>query len=113
MAGLNGRAIKSHYGAPDQALECGGSAIWIYDDPAAVRRALVRLSIPLYATFLEAGQGIDRICIPAHRFQSAAPTPRPPHLAPLGGPLRAPPGTPPPVPPPPPGPRLGPTDLRR
>ena len=89
MAGLSERAIKSHYGAPDRTLDCGGSAIWIYDDPGAVRRALVRLSIPLYATFLEAGQGIDQICIPADRFQSAAHTVGPDHLAPLEGPLEA------------------------
>jgi len=54
-----------------------------------VRRALVRLSVPLYATFLAAGQGIDRICIPADRFQSAAHTVGADHLAPLEGPLEA------------------------
>ncbi|HXP74402.1 MAG TPA: hypothetical protein VN823_09660 [Stellaceae bacterium] len=89
MADLDERAIKSHYGAPDRTLDCGGSAIWVYDDPAAVRRALVRTSPPLYATFLEAGQGIDRICIPADRFASASRASGPERLAPLEGPLEA------------------------
>jgi hypothetical protein len=87
MPGLDERAIAAHYGAHDRTLDCGGSAIWVYDDPAAVRRALVRISPPLYATFLEPDQGIDRICIPADRFLSAAHTIGPGHLAPLAGPL--------------------------
>lgn len=85
MPGLDEQAIKAHYGAPDRTLDCGGSAIWVYDDAAAVRRALVRISPPLYATFLEAGQGIDRIYIPADRFLSANHA----HLSPLDGPLVA------------------------
>jgi hypothetical protein len=30
-------------------LDCGGIAVWIYDDPASVRRALVSLSPVLSA----------------------------------------------------------------
>lgn len=70
MRGLDERAIKAHYGTPDQTLDCGGSAIWVYDDVAAFRHALVRTSPSLYATFLESDEGIDRICIPADRFLS-------------------------------------------
>jgi hypothetical protein len=87
MPGLDERAIKAHYGAPDRTLDCGGSAIWIYDDAAAVRRALVRISPPLYATFLEVGQGVDRICIPADRFLSRSHRIGLVHRAPLEGPL--------------------------
>ncbi len=89
MAGLDEPAIKAHYGAPDRTLDCGDSAIWIYDDGAAFRRALVRSSPPLYATFLESGEGIDRICIPADRFLSRSHVIEREYLAPLEGPLVA------------------------
>jgi hypothetical protein len=89
MPRLDERAIKIHYGAPDRTLDCAGSAVWIYDDPSAVRRALVRSSPSLYATFLEAGQGVDRICVPADRFYSASHEKSAGQLAPLEGPLEA------------------------
>jgi hypothetical protein len=89
MPGLDERAIRAHYGAPDRTLDCAGGAVWIYDDASAVRRALVNLSPPLYATFLESSAGIDRICIPADRFQSASHATGGADLAPLEGPLTA------------------------
>ncbi len=89
MAGLDERAIRAHYGAPDRTLGCADSAIWIYDDTRAVRRALVDISPPLYATFLDPGQGVDWICIAADRFVSGSHTFGPKHLALLEGPLEA------------------------
>ncbi|HEV3176104.1 MAG TPA: hypothetical protein VGZ72_08950 [Stellaceae bacterium] len=49
MAGLDEGAIALHYGAPSRTLDCGGVAVWIYDDAASVRRALVSLSPVLSA----------------------------------------------------------------
>jgi hypothetical protein len=72
MPGLDERAITAHYGAPDRTLDCSGSAIWVYDDVAGFHQALVRNSPPLYATFLAADRGIDRISVPADRFESAS-----------------------------------------
>ncbi|HKX10010.1 MAG TPA: hypothetical protein VJN67_17555 [Stellaceae bacterium] len=89
MPGLDERAIKAHYGEPDRTLDCGGSAIWVYDDVAAFRHALVRASPSLYATFLDSSEGIDRICIPADRFLSHAHTTVAEELPPLEGPLEA------------------------
>jgi hypothetical protein len=87
MTGLDEPAIRAHYGTPDRTIDCSGSAIWVYDDTRAVRRALVENSPPLYATFLDSGQGIDRICIRADRFLSPSHTFGPKYLAPLNGPL--------------------------
>jgi hypothetical protein len=111
MPRLNEEAIKRHYGPPDRTLECGSSAlgvygdpstwrpapcadcgstaIWIYDDPAVIRRALVRGSPALYATFLEADEVGGRICAPADRFYSVTHERRAWILAPLDGPLEA------------------------
>ena len=44
MARLDEAAIRQHYGAPSRILDCGGVAVWIYDDPASVSRVLVSLS---------------------------------------------------------------------
>jgi hypothetical protein len=44
MAGLDETAIRVHYGSPDRTLECGAVSVWVFDDPAAVRQALVGLS---------------------------------------------------------------------
>jgi len=44
MANLDESAIRQHYGAPDRTLDCGGTAVWVYDDAESVRRVLVSLS---------------------------------------------------------------------
>ena len=88
MNGLNERMIRARYGAPDRILDCGGGAIWIYDDATALRQALIGSAPALYAMFLTAGRGIDRICIPADRVQSALHGPAPDRLLPLEGPLQ-------------------------
>ncbi len=89
MADLDEGAIRRHFGAPDRTLACGGTAVWIYDDTAAFRSALVQSSPPLYATFLESGEGIDRICIAADRFFSAARSSEADRRAPWTGPIEA------------------------
>jgi hypothetical protein len=86
MTRLDEASIAAHYGRPDRTLNCGGSAVWIYDNGAAMRQALLQGSPSLYTTFLESGEGIDQICVPADRFYSHL------HdawgrLAPLSGPL--------------------------
>jgi len=44
MATLDESAIRHHYGAPSRTLDCGGTAVWVYDDAESVRRVLVSLS---------------------------------------------------------------------
>jgi len=50
MARLDEAAIRQHYGAPSRVLDCGGVAVWIYDDPASVGRVLMSLSPILSGT---------------------------------------------------------------
>jgi hypothetical protein len=51
MHGLDEPVIKQRYGAPDRIVDCGGTAVWVYDDPARVREVLARHSAELFATF--------------------------------------------------------------
>jgi hypothetical protein len=44
MATLDQSAIRQSYGAPSRTLDCGGTAVWVYDDAEEVRRVLVSLS---------------------------------------------------------------------
>lgn len=44
MADLDESAIRRNYGPPSRTLDCGGTAVWVYDDAEKVRRALVSLS---------------------------------------------------------------------
>ncbi len=60
MHGLDEPVIKQRYGRPDRAIDCDGTPVWVYDDPARVRDALARYSVELFATFARNG-----ICVPA------------------------------------------------
>lgn len=44
LADLDEAAIRTAYGAPDEVLHCPGSAVWLYNDPAQVRRGLAAAS---------------------------------------------------------------------
>jgi hypothetical protein len=69
---LDPQPIRARYGAPSRVLDCPAGKVWIYDDAAALRRALVRGSPDLYATFLEGSRDAREICVPADRFYSVA-----------------------------------------
>jgi len=58
LDGLDAQQVQRSYGSPSRILNCPGSEVWLYDDPAVVRRTLANISPKLSETFLEAGQSI-------------------------------------------------------